>query len=253
MDLDHIALATLNPTSALAQLVGELGATITEGGDAPDFRWVQARVGDGERGMTVEVITPRSSGGGDFLTRFIERHGEGQHHITFKVDSLRDAIDQATKAGYHPTGISFEDPEWFEAFLSPREAQGTVIQLAQANPSPSTWSKRWATHIERGAPVGRPIWWDENPSPTAQRCVLKRIVMRTDSIAASLGLWCGLLGGQPEYETDDSIELSWTGGRILVVEDPGSTPGFERLEVESLVAKPATRIAGAAMHFSQTM
>lgn len=253
MDLDHIAVGTLDPSAALALLVRQLGATVTEGGDSIDFRWVQARVGDGEQGMTVEVITPRASGGGDFLTRFIERHGEGQHHITFKVDSLRDAIDQATKAGYHPTGISFQDPEWFEAFLSPREAQGTVIQLAQANPSPSTWSKRWATRIERGAPVGRPIWWDENPSPTAQRCVLKRIVMRTDSIAASLGLWCGLLGGQPEYETDDSIELSWPGGRILVVEDPGSTPGFERLEVASHETMAVIRIAGMPVHISQTL
>lgn len=252
MDLDHIALATLNPTSALAQLVGELGATITEGGDAPDFRWVQSRVGDGEKGMTVEVITPRPDSGDSFLTKFIARHGEGQHHITFKVDSLRDAIDQATLAGYHPTGISFEDPEWFEAFLSPREAQGTVIQLAQVNPSPGTWIKRWADHAERGTPLGRPIWWEDAPEPATDRAFLKRIVMRTDSITSSLGLWCGLLGGVPEYETDESIDLSWPGGRILVVEDPGSTPGFERLEVESLVAMPSTRIAGAAIHFSQT-
>lgn len=252
MDLDHIAFATLNPTSALAQLVGELAATVTEGGDALDFRWVQARVGDGDAGMTVEVITPRSDVGDSFLTKFIARHGEGQHHITFKVDSLRDAIDQATLAGYQPTGVSFEDPEWFEAFLSPREAQGTVIQLAQANPSPGTWSKRWADHAERGAPLGRPIWWEETPEPATNRAFLKRIVMRTNSITSSLGLWCGLLGGVPEYETDESIELSWPGGRILVVEDPGSTPGFERLEVVSPEEMRALRIAGAPVHFSRS-
>ena len=250
MDLDHIALGTLDPSAALALLVGELGATVTEGGDSLGFHWVQARVGDGEQGMTVEVITPRSNDSDNFLTKFIERHGEGQHHITFKVDSLGDALDQATEAGYHPTGVSFDDPEWFEAFLSPREAQGTVIQLAEANPNPGAWRERWTTRIERGAPDGRPIWWAETPKPAPSRSFLKRIVMRTDSITSSLGLWCGLLGGIPEYETDESIELSWPGGRVLIIEDRGSTPGFERLEVESAEIIPTMRIAGAPVHIT---
>ncbi|CAB4977440.1 MAG: hypothetical protein F2877_00785 [Actinobacteria bacterium] len=56
----------------------------------------------------------------------------------------------------------------------------------------------------------------------------------------------------PEYETDESIELSWPGGRILVVEDPGSTPGFERLEVVSPEEMRALRIAGAPVHFSRS-
>lgn len=251
IDLDHVALATEDPDAALGALVGGLGATVVEGGDGHGFRWVQARLGDGHDGMTVEVITPADRADDDFLHRFIERHGEGQHHITFKVDDLRATLDRATAAGYHPVGISFDDPEWYEAFLIPREAQGTVVQLASSHPAPPAWPERFATRITEGAPRGRPVWWTDPTPGDARASVLRRVVLRTTSITSALGLWCGLLGGLPVDQGDDRIELVWPGGRILLLEDPQARPGFERLEVEVVGGGEPVRVAGAAFHRMQ--
>ena len=248
IDLDHVALATEDPDAALGALVGALGATVVEGGDGHGFRWVQARLGDGHDGMTVEVITPTDPDEDDFLHRFVERHGEGQHHITFKVPDLRAVLDRATAAGYHPVGISFDDPEWCEAFLVPREAQGTVVQLAASQPPPPPWPERFATRVAEGTSRGRPRWWVD-PAPTdAPRAVLRRIVLRTTSITSALGLWCGLLGGLPVDQGDDRIELVWPGGRILLLEDPQARPGFERLEVEVTGGGEPVQVAGVALH-----
>jgi hypothetical protein len=78
--------------------------------------------------------------------------------------------------------------------------------------------------------------------------VLRRIVLRTPSITSALGLWCGLLGGTPVDQGDDRIEIGWPGGRILLVEDAGSPPGFECLEADAPTALEALRVAGAAVH-----
>lgn len=248
IDLDHVALATADADRALARLVGDLGATIIEGGDGHGFRWVQARIGDGHDGMTVEVITPSDPSEDDFLHRFLARHGEGQHHITFKVPSLRPVLERASAAGYHPVGVSFEDPGWCEAFLVPREAQGTVVQLAASDPAPPPWPERFATRLGEGVARGRPTWWTDPGVEVGAPAVLRRIVLRTPSITSALGLWCGLLGGSPVDQGDDRIELVWPGGRILLLEDPTGPPGFERLEVETPGGGDAVRIAGAAFH-----
>lgn len=246
--LDHVAVATGAADAAIAALVGDLGGTLMEGGDAVGFRWVQARLGDGDEGMTVEVITPWRPEANDFLARFVARHTEGAHHITFKVPDLRRTLERARAAGYHPIGENFEDPQWFEAFLVPREAQGIVVQLTQSEPPPPPWPRRFADRTARGVPDGRPTWWADPPTPGPVRVVLRRIVLRTPSITSALGLWCGLLGGTPVDQGDDRIEIAWPGGRILLVEDAGSAPGFECLEADAPAALEAVRVAGAAVH-----
>ena len=248
ISLDHVAVGTGDADAAIAALVGGLGGTLMEGGDAFGFRWVQARLGDGDEGMTVEVITPWEHEHNDFLARFVERHTEGQHHITFKVPDLRRTLERARSLGYHPIGENFDDPEWYEAFLQPREAQGTVVQITQSDPPPPAWPERYAARIARGAPDGRPTWWAEPPTPSSNRAVLRRIVLRTPSITSALGLWCGLLGGTPVDQGDDRIEITWPGGRILLLEDRDSPPGFECLEADAPAPIGTVWVAGAAVH-----
>jgi catechol 2,3-dioxygenase-like lactoylglutathione lyase family enzyme len=246
--LDHVAVATGTPDVAVSTLIGDLGGTLIEGGDAFGFRWLQVRLGDGAEGMTVEVITPWRPEVNDFLARFVERHSEGQHHLTFKVPDLRRTVARCRAAGYHPIGENYDDPQWFEAFLVPREAQGTVVQITQSEPPPLPWPERFAQRIARGAPDGRPTWWADPPPAGPTRAVLRRIVLRTPSITSALGLWCGLLGGTPVDQGDDRIEIAWPGGRILLLEDTGSPPGFECLEADAPAPIESVRVAGAAVH-----
>src|SRR4029453_11450995 len=129
MDLDHVALATRDVRDAIDVLVGELGGIVLFGGDRVGFPPRQRRLGAAPGGMNVELPEPGAPERNDFLERFVDRHGPGPHHLTFKVDDLGATLDLVRTAGYQPINIDVSDPEWKEAFLHPREAHGTVVQL----------------------------------------------------------------------------------------------------------------------------
>src|SRR5680860_496722 len=133
MDLDHVALATRDVTPILDLFVGELGGLVLFGGQGPGFRPMQVRLGDENDGMTVEILEPWDTEHNDFLERFLTRNGEGPHHLTFKVPDLAAALDRVRTAGFQPVGVDVSDPDWKEAFLHPREAHGTVVQLAESH------------------------------------------------------------------------------------------------------------------------
>ena len=137
--LDHVALAGTDTADALRFLTGALGGTILFGGQAVGFRpmqvWIGTQAGDG---MPIELLEPWAVDQNDFLARFVARHGAGPHHLTFKVPDLMAALERVRAAGFHPVNIDVSDPEWKEAFLMPREANGTVVQLAESHGHPET-------------------------------------------------------------------------------------------------------------------
>src|SRR5580700_2139921 len=92
-DLDHVALAAAETSDALRFLTGQLGGTVIFGGHSIGFRPMQVWVGtdDGD-GMPVELLEPWAVVENDFLERFVERHGAGPHHLTFKVPDIAVAL-----------------------------------------------------------------------------------------------------------------------------------------------------------------
>jgi catechol 2,3-dioxygenase-like lactoylglutathione lyase family enzyme len=240
VDLDHVALATGDASEAIAALVGELGATVLSGGQFPGFRPVQLRVGDADRGMTVELLEPWDAAGRDFLVRFLARHGHGPHHLTFKVDDFDDALGALRDSGRSPVGVDRSDPTWLEAFVVPAEGFGTVVQLAQAA-EPGDFAARFAL-AARDGPFADPAWWPPPPPRAVPPAALRRVVLRTRNRGDALAFFGGLLGGREVGTTDGATELAWPGGARLVLEDGGARPGIDRLE---LVGPAPTRtIAG---------
>jgi methylmalonyl-CoA/ethylmalonyl-CoA epimerase len=78
----------------------------------------------------VELITPLADNG---VHRFLDRRGEGMHHVAFAVDDLAAElaylqaqgvrlIDTAPRAGAHG---------WRVAFVHPHGARGALIELVQ--------------------------------------------------------------------------------------------------------------------------
>jgi methylmalonyl-CoA/ethylmalonyl-CoA epimerase len=78
----------------------------------------------------VELIMPLADNG---VRRFLERRGEGIHHIAFAVDDLAAElaylgaqgvrlVDSAPRAGAHG---------WRVAFVHPQGARGALIELVQ--------------------------------------------------------------------------------------------------------------------------
>jgi methylmalonyl-CoA/ethylmalonyl-CoA epimerase len=125
---DHIAIAVPRLADAEAILAGELGGRSTFGMTTDEFRFWHWRY---EGGGDLEVLEPAGADG--FLHRFLTQRGSGIHHVTFTVPSLVDACERARTHGYSIVGYDDSDPEWKEAFLHPRQAQGIVVQFAEPN------------------------------------------------------------------------------------------------------------------------
>src|ERR1700691_6272910 len=90
------------------------------------FYWQGLHLG----GFVVELIEDPPGKPG-FVTKFIERHGEGMHHLSIETDNL-DAIVANLKAG----GVRVVDEQKYDsgsatAFISPRSAFGALIQFCQ--------------------------------------------------------------------------------------------------------------------------
>ena len=138
LELDHVAVAVHSIKDALRLYRDALGGEYLMGAEGGDtWRWVQVRYPGGGK---VELLEPLGDG---FLSRFLDRHGEGMHHMTFKTDDIAAAIAHVEGLGYELVDVSLDDPHWKEAFLRPSNAYGTLIQLAQ----PSGSDEEAARHL----------------------------------------------------------------------------------------------------------
>ena len=67
------------------------------------------------------------------IAKFIEKKGEGIHHIAFAVDNIEDEIERLTKEGFqvlHKTPKKGADHK-LVAFLHPKTTNGVLIELCQ--------------------------------------------------------------------------------------------------------------------------
>ena len=233
--LDHVALAAHDTSDALRFLTGRLGGRVIFGGESAGFRpmqvWLGTERGDG---MPVELLEPWEVTRNDFLARFLARHGAGPHHLTFKVSDIDGALRDVRAAGLHPGNIDLSDPEWKEAFLLPKEAHGTVVQLAESHGHPET-RRELLTHVAQHGPNMQPRWWTDPTPATGARALLRRVVLRTPVLAEARAFFAGLLGGEVERETADAVDLVWRRGARITLEEHAELPaGVDRLEVEGL-------------------
>ena len=134
----------------------------------------------------------------------------------------------------HPVNIDVSDPEWKEAFLMPREAHGTVVQLAESHGHPNGRAEMLA-HVAENGPNEHPRWWVDPLPAEGPPARLRRVVLRTPSLTSALSFFAGVLQGDVEHESGERVELVWPrGARIALEEHPEATPGVDRLEVEGL-------------------
>lgn len=247
MHLDHVALATRDARPALEVLVGELGGHIMSGGHGVGFRPMQLFLGDEAAGMKIEMLEPWDFAQNDFLDRFLTRHGDGPHHLTFKVDDLEATIERVRGLGYTPIGIDLSDSIWREAFLAPKEAHGTVVQLAESSSPFGSPLEEYAGYCEHG-PGGEPMWWPQDLVRAETTVWLRRIVLRTPTLDATTDFFSTVLEGTVEDADRDSATLIWPGGgRIRLVESLHQPAGVDRLELEGPGPSQELTIAGARL------
>ncbi len=201
--LDHVAHAVPRWQDAWHRYATDLGAEWNSGGPGRGFAPAQLRFANAAR---VEVLMPWDAEVNDFLARFLAASGPGPHHMTFKVPDLTLAVSRARAFGIEPIGISYDDPEWLEAFLHPKLATGVVVQLAQ---QPHSWQSPppddYPTERRRRADGSGPV------PPAALQSVCHLVA----DLDGALALFAGLLDARVVADgTDDDlrwVDLAWPG------------------------------------------
>jgi len=150
--LDHTAIAVRSIDSALLLYRDILGGDPQELSVHPE-KGFQALTLRYPHGGAIELIAP--AGPTSFVQDFLDRRGEGVHHITFLVEDLQAAVAEARAAGLRVVDEDYTNPNWREAFISPRSANGTIIQLAQTDQDLSGRKRLWPPDAYRVDQAGR--------------------------------------------------------------------------------------------------
>lgn len=128
--LDHIGIAVRDKEVAGKFFEEVLGARklLDEKWEyrGQEFSWTYFDIGGQGK---VELVS--STDPDNFVNRFIEKRGEGLHHITLKVEDLLEAVESLQARGITVLDVNTSNPLWKEAYISPKESFGVLIQLAE--------------------------------------------------------------------------------------------------------------------------
>ncbi len=125
--LDHVSIGVKDFDAARKLFVEVLGGEpLRDVGQnaSENFQWTTFLLG-GKKVELVAAITPGEGGVG----RYIERHGEGYHHISISVDSLPEAIAYFESKGLRVLAPNTQDPNWKHCYLHPQDTHGALIQV----------------------------------------------------------------------------------------------------------------------------
>ena len=128
---DHVGIAVWDLRPATELWGGVLGGRFVQG--APDYAGYAFLQLEYEAGSRVELLSPTSDRQG-FLARFLEREGEGVHHLTFLTDDLRSECARLRSLGQRVMDEDFSNPRWMEAFISASlGGRRLLVQIAQSD------------------------------------------------------------------------------------------------------------------------
>ena len=128
--VNHVALVVNDMDETLDFYRKTFGVGSAEMEEVPDqgVRAAVVRIG----GTLLELIEPTDPTSG--VARYIERRGEGMHHICFEVDDL-----EGTLSRLDDSGVQLVDKTPRKglvgniAFLHPRSTRGVLIELVDAD------------------------------------------------------------------------------------------------------------------------
>lgn len=128
--IDHIGIVVENLSSALEFFQESLGLQLTETASEPQQHVTVAFMPVGE--SEVELLEPDGTESG--VARYLEKRGEGIHHICFEVADLDAVLARLKEAGVE---LINEEPVtnsrgWRLAFVHPKAAHGVLIELFEA-------------------------------------------------------------------------------------------------------------------------
>jgi methylmalonyl-CoA/ethylmalonyl-CoA epimerase len=124
--INHVAIVVENIDSALAFWKDQLGLDLDHIEDVPSQASKVAflPVGEGE----VELVEPTDPESG--LAKYLEKRGEGMHHICMEVDDIEGMLKILKEKGVRLINEKPIDlPGRRMAFIHPKSANGVLVEL----------------------------------------------------------------------------------------------------------------------------
>ena len=214
MRVNHLAIAVRDSDAALAFFRRHLPVTMMNArqpGHTGDYTWCDFFIGN----FKLEII--QSAAAGSFVERFIEKRGEGLHHLSIEAPDFDHVIDTLERGGVRVVD-RFEAGDDKTAFISPRSAFGTLIQFwNHFEPEPSYPAV--AVHHYDGVPV---------------RVRVNHMAIAVRDLEASLTFFERFFpvtrGRPPHVGYDPSFRFTnFHVGHYkieLIAPNPGASPGF---------------------------
>ena len=127
--IDHVGLVVRSLDDAVKFYVDELGMTL-EGDrvelDGMDTEVQFLKAGDSK----IELLSPTTETGA--LPRFLEKRGEGLHHVCYELADIHGAVERLTDRGVRMVDAEpWRSPHGWVAYLHPAAAHGCAIELRE--------------------------------------------------------------------------------------------------------------------------
>ncbi len=127
--VNHVSIAVrdIDATFAFFQRLFPITPGVApRGGYEPSFRFANFFLNS----YKIELIGPNPHYPQSFVNTFLEKRGEGFHHVSIDVDRLAPVIDALERDGVRVVGRYRKPGDGREtAFISPRSAFGVLIQF----------------------------------------------------------------------------------------------------------------------------
>lgn len=126
--IDHIGIVVRDMEQALQAYQVALGLPLKEIVDVPDQQVRVAFLPAGE--SNIELVEPTTDDSG--VARFLEKHGEGVHHLCLEVKDIEAALQQLRA---HGVPLIDRQPRpgahGRVAFVHPKGMRGVLLELVQ--------------------------------------------------------------------------------------------------------------------------
>ena len=126
--LDHVSIVVNNLDEGLKTYENLLGIKASHIEEVPDQGIKAAMLALGD--IEIELIEPTSTDSG--VAKFLEKKGEGVHHMCFEVDDVDKELESLAARG-----VELIDKQGRKGlagkigFLHPRSTRGVLVELAQ--------------------------------------------------------------------------------------------------------------------------
>lgn len=129
--IDHLGIAVRSLDETIPLYENALGLPCEGREEVPSqkVRTAFFRAGD----VHIELLEPTA--GDSPIAKFLEKQGEGIHHIAFRTDDIASQLDQARSAGIrliHEVPIDGANRKQV-AFLHPKSTHGVLTEFCSAS------------------------------------------------------------------------------------------------------------------------